>query len=78
MEMPDFVSLGKRLGFDTVYFSQLANWGTYSEEELSNRAIHLPTHPRHSEFVDSLRDEIFDESLVNLGNLTETISSINK
>jgi len=47
MEMPDFVSLGKLLGFDTVYFSQLVNWGTYSEEEFRNRAIYLPAHPKH-------------------------------
>lgn len=72
MEMPDFVRLGKRFGFDSVYFSQLANWGTYSEEEFRSRAVHLPTHPRHSEFVDLLKDGIFDEPLVNLGNLTET------
>jgi MoaA/NifB/PqqE/SkfB family radical SAM enzyme len=78
MEMPDFVRLGKRFGFDTVYFSQLVNWGTFSEEEFRNRAIHLLTHPRNSEFVDLLKDEIFDESLVNLGNLTETVSSTNK
>jgi sulfatase maturation enzyme AslB (radical SAM superfamily) len=73
MEMPDFVHLGRRFGFDTVYFSQLVNWGTFSEEEFSNRAIHLPTHPKHSEFVDLLEDGIFDEPLVHLGNLTSTI-----
>jgi len=74
MEMPDFVRLGKRLGFDTVYFSQLVNWGTFSEEEFRNRAIYLPAHPKHSEFVDLLKDEIFNESLVDLGNLTEMIN----
>jgi len=73
MEMPDFVHLGRRFGFDTVYFSQLVNWGTFSEEEFSNRAIHLPTHPKHPEFVDLLEDGIFDEPLVHLGNLTGTI-----
>ncbi|MDH4206823.1 MAG: SPASM domain-containing protein, partial [Desulfobacteraceae bacterium] len=41
-EMPDFVRLGKRFNFDAVFFSQLVNWGTYSDEEFNNRAIHLP------------------------------------
>ncbi|MBE7443827.1 MAG: SPASM domain-containing protein [Planctomycetia bacterium] len=72
-EMPDFVRLGKRFNFDTVYFSQLVNYGTYSEEEYRNRAIHFPAHPRHSEFIDILKDEIFKEPIVQLGNLTETI-----
>jgi MoaA/NifB/PqqE/SkfB family radical SAM enzyme len=73
MEMPDFIHLGKRFHVDTIYFSKLVNWGTYSEEEFKNRAIHIPSHPRHSEFVDLLKNEFFKEALVNLGNLTETI-----
>jgi len=72
MEMPNFIHLGQRFQVDTVYFSQLVNWGTYSEEEYRSRAIHLPYHPRHSEFLDLLEMEIFREPLVYLGNLTET------
>jgi pyruvate-formate lyase-activating enzyme len=72
MEMPDFARLGRRLDFDTVYFGQLVNWGTFSEEEFADRAIHLPGHPRHAEFVSLLQSEIFDDPLVDLGNLTET------
>ena len=76
LEMPDFVRLGQRFDFDTVYFSQLVNWGTFSEKEFTNRAIHLPTHPRHSEFVDLLKDEILYEKLVYLGNLIEITSHV--
>lgn len=72
-EMPDFMRLGKRFHFDTVYFSQLVNYGTFSEEEFRNRAIHLFSHPRHQEFIDVLEAEIFKDSIVQLGNLTETI-----
>lgn len=77
-EMPDFVRLGRRLHFDTVYFSQLVNYGTYTEEEFRNRAIHFRTHPRHPEFIDILKDEIFKEPMVQLGNLTETIHRSDK
>lgn len=77
-EMPDFVRLGRRLKFDQVYFSQLVNWGTFSEEEFARRAIHLPTHPRHSVFIDLLQDEIFNEQIVDLGNLTKTKESANE
>lgn len=70
-EMPEFVRLGKRFGVDTVYVSQLVNWGTYSEDEFASRAIHFPSHPRHHELVAMLQDPIFDDPIVYLGNLTD-------
>lgn len=73
-EMPDFVRLCKRFNFDTVYFSQLVNYGAYDDEEFKNRAIHFPAHPKYSEFINILKHEILKEPLVLLGNLTETIS----
>jgi hypothetical protein len=72
LEMPDFVRLGKRFKVDIVFFNQLVNWGTYPDEEYARRAIHLPEHHRHSEFVDLLKKRIFKDSIVNLGNLTST------
>ena len=71
MEMPAFVQLGKRFCVDTIYFARLLNWGTFSQEEFERRAIHLPFHPRHSEFLELLRSDIFRDPLVNLGNLIE-------
>jgi len=71
-EMPDFVRLGRRLGFDMVYFGQLVDWGTFSgEAEFRRRAIHFPDHPRHAELLEVLRDEAFDDPIAYLGNLTE-------
>lgn len=74
MEMPDFVHLGKRFCFDTVYFSKLVDWGTFTKEEFKKRAIHLPTHARHSELVNLLKDKLFKEPLVCLGNLIDMVS----
>jgi MoaA/NifB/PqqE/SkfB family radical SAM enzyme len=68
MEMPDFIHLGKRLNFDTVYFGTLQNWGTFSEEEYCDRAIHRPDHPRNPEFIDMLKNEIFCDPIVEMGN----------
>jgi len=69
-EMPAFVELGRRLGFDVVYFSQLTDWGTYGEGEYERRAIHRPQHPRHAELLAVLDDPLFASPLVQLGNLT--------
>ena len=70
-EMRDFVFLGKRFGVDTVYFSRLADWGTFSPEELHSRSVHRADHPRHRELLDVLSDALFDDVIVGLGNLTE-------
>jgi len=70
LEMPDFVLLGKRFNVDITTFSQIVNWGTFTAQEFNKRAIHFPTHPRHSEFVDLLKNEIFDDPIAVLGNLT--------
>jgi len=69
-EMPDFVRLGKRFNFG-VSFSKLVDWGTFSQEEFCRRAVHLPSHPKHAGLLDLLKDEIFNEPNVYLGNLTE-------
>jgi peptidoglycan/xylan/chitin deacetylase (PgdA/CDA1 family)/SAM-dependent methyltransferase len=70
LEMPDFVHLGKQFDVDTVYFQQLVNWGTFTAEQFQRRAIHLESHPRHQEFAEVLHDDIFDDPVVSLGNLT--------
>ncbi|MBM2832866.1 MAG: Radical domain protein [Candidatus Brocadiaceae bacterium] len=70
-EMPDFINLGKRFHVDTVYFSKLVDWGTFQKEEYVKRAVHLTSHPKHFALVNLLKNEVFKEPIVNLGNLTE-------
>jgi len=70
-EMPEFVHLGQRFGVDTIYFAQLVNWGTFSDEEYRQRAVHVPSHPEHRRFREHLRNPVFDEPQVSLGNLTD-------
>lgn len=72
-EMPDFVRLGKRFNFG-VYFSKLVDWGTYPQEEFYRRTVHISTHPKYSELVKLLKDEIFHDPIVCLGNLTELVN----
>jgi len=68
-EMADFVRLGRRFAADTVYFSQIVNWGTFSDAEFRARAVHRPDHRRHAALRQVLRDPIFDDPRVVLGNL---------
>ncbi len=69
-EMKDFVALGERFGVDRVAFSQIVNWGTFSEQEFQSRAVQLPEHPRHSALLETLGDPVFDDPRVFLGNLS--------
>lgn len=69
-EMADFIRMGQHFGVDTVYFSQIVNWGTFSDQEFNERAVHFPTHPLHNEFKRVLQDPIFNLPFVYTGNLT--------
>ncbi|MGE3746397.1 MAG: SPASM domain-containing protein [Sphingomonadaceae bacterium] len=70
-EMEEFVAMGKRYHCDTVYLHRLVNWGTFSDTEFAERAVHLPSHPRHEAFLDALDGKSLDDHIVVLGNLTE-------
>lgn len=70
-EMPEFVALAKRFGFDLVYFSQLVDWGTYPKEELQARQVHRPQHPRHGSLLKVLQSPELRDPIVFLGNLTQ-------
>jgi MoaA/NifB/PqqE/SkfB family radical SAM enzyme len=74
-EMPAFVNLVRGFGVDTVHFSQLVNWGTFSDAEYEHRAVHRPEHPAHAEFVSLLGDAIFDDPIVFMSNLSHLRST---
>ena len=68
-EMADFVRMGKRFGVDYASFHAIVNWGTYSKDEYRARAIQLPEHPGHRDFLAGLNDPIFDDPIVGWANL---------
>ena len=70
-EMPDFVRLARRFRATRAYFMKLDNWGTFSEEEFQKHAVHLPTHPAHAEFAQSLKGKILRDPIVFLGNINQ-------
>lgn len=68
-EMPAFVALAKRFGFDLVMFNKLLNWGTFSPSEYRSRAVHLLEHARHAELREVLGDPVLADPIVHLGNM---------
>lgn len=69
-EMPAFLELGKRFAADCVYYSQLVNWGTFSQAEFEDRAVHLESHALHASFLRVLAEPTLNDPVADLGNLT--------
>jgi hypothetical protein len=55
-EMPAFVGFAEETGADRVSFERLALSASMSYEEFLANAVHLPTHPLHSQFLDILKE----------------------
>ncbi len=49
-EMPAFISLARKHGA-TVEFQRIRNWTTFTQDEYNARAVHMPTHPEHQDFL---------------------------
>jgi MoaA/NifB/PqqE/SkfB family radical SAM enzyme len=69
-EMKAFAQMGFDLGCDQVCFSFMSNWGTFSDEEYSEMAVHLPHHQQHQILRDILNDSVFADPRIFLHNLT--------
>jgi len=68
-EMPAFVELGNRFAADRIYFSRVANWGTFSGEQFRSIAVHRRDHPEHARLLQVLADPRLEDARVDLGNL---------
>ncbi len=67
-EMKDFVLWAKRLGFDSVYFSPIWNWGTYSDSEFRRISIFVDKEERKmkTKVRECLKDKIFQDPIVEV------------
>ncbi|SET21925.1 radical SAM protein [[Clostridium] polysaccharolyticum] len=70
-EMVDAIKIGKELGVDLFIFNLLNNWWSWSIEEYERNAIWKQYNPEYKEFLEVLRDPIFDDPMIDLGNMME-------
>jgi sulfatase maturation enzyme AslB (radical SAM superfamily) len=68
-EMPQFVEIAKRNGFDRACFARVVNWGTWSRAEFADQCVWRTGHPQYRDFVRVIADPIFDDPIVSLGNV---------
>ena len=70
-EMHEFVSLSRSLGADEVYFSRLLDWGTWPKDTFMDQCVWEEGHPLYDEFLEVMRDPVFDDPFVDMGNMSE-------
>lgn len=70
-DMPDFVRIGKKIKADQAYFSLISDWGTWEVEEYNKHAIWKNDNEQFDDFMEVMKNPIFDDPIVNLGNVTE-------
>lgn len=64
-EMPMMVEWALRLGIDSITFEKILDWSSFeSASGYQEAAVHLPTHPRYSEFLEVISDPIFRDPVV--------------
>jgi Flp pilus assembly protein TadD/sulfatase maturation enzyme AslB (radical SAM superfamily) len=68
-EMPEFVTLSRRFHADSILFTVIRNWGSFSKSEFERMNVASSTNPLHEEFVEILNSpELLDPS-VNMGSI---------
>jgi sulfatase maturation enzyme AslB (radical SAM superfamily) len=52
--IPDLVKLANRYKDykPKLYFTRVLNWGTWSDEDYEEHAVHLDTHPLHNKYLE--------------------------
>lgn len=70
-EMNAFVHLARSLGADRANFSQMFDWGTWSKDRFMDQCVWQQDHPLFEEFMEVMRDPLFDDPFVDMGNMSD-------
>lgn len=68
-EMGATIDLAHRHGADAVAFGRLTNWGTFSAEQYAEKAVFMPSHPLHADFLQHMRDPRLADAKAALNDL---------
>lgn len=69
-EMGASIDLAHRYRADSVAFTRLTNWGTFSAEEYAEKAVFMPGHPRHGDFLERMQDPRLRDPVASLNDMS--------
>ncbi|WP_016746600.1 radical SAM protein [Rhizorhabdus wittichii] len=69
-EMGDAVDLAHRHGADSVAFTRMTNWGTFSAEDYATKAVFMPSHPLHGDFIERMQDPRLRDPVAALNDMS--------
>jgi len=72
-EMGDAVDLAREVGANSVHFGRITNWGTFDTEHFRHKAVFLPSHPEHEQFVAAINDTRLRDPIALLGDLADFV-----
>ncbi len=70
-EMKGAIEITKNLGAERIVFNLLNDWETWSKEDYENNAIWKSFHPEFQDFIGALKDPMFSDPVVDLGNMQQ-------
>jgi len=70
-EMKDFIKIGLKAGVDQVRITLMNDWGTFEEKDFEERSIWKKENPHFEDFINELKDDIFNEKIVVLQNVSQ-------
>ncbi|HYH03862.1 MAG TPA: radical SAM protein [Bacillota bacterium] len=70
-EMIDAIKIAQKYQVDLFIFNLLNDWMSWTKEEYEKNAIWKLYHPEYPDFIKILTDPIFDDPMIDLGNMTE-------
>ncbi|MBV9841587.1 MAG: radical SAM protein [Sphingomonadaceae bacterium] len=68
-EMGDAVTLMDQVGASGIYFARITNWGTFDDAGYARKAVFLPGHVEHGDFLTAMQDARLRRPEVILGDL---------
>lgn len=75
-ELGDFVEWSNRFKtLNSIQFSKILDWGHLSSSAFGSKAVWIPDHPEHLNFLAKMKDPRLKNPRVILGNLTEYLES---
>jgi MoaA/NifB/PqqE/SkfB family radical SAM enzyme len=75
-ELPEFITLGNRLGVDCFWLQRLTNYGSFDESVFAQTDVTSPQHPDHEELLTILRHPSMNDPRIDMAMLLPLLPEV--